>query len=228
MTAENANIYYNKSVDVITLSTMRGRNTVEKNYHPNDREYQNIIKVLDLADAIPNPVGALTEELNLEKKKTNKLEGEKRDLNAQNENLRSEKERLNQLIADQNKKIARLLTGSVDAEATKGLISLYPDWQAGLAVDAGDAYRIGDVLYIAKKDHVTSDDNRPDKDKEAAFWQGGTNTPKTPDAGTGFKYPKGTEAEYQGVLYYALKDTNQGPEAGYPTWDLAENKPSGV
>ena len=228
MTANNANIYYDRSVDVITLSTMRGRNTVEKNYHPNDYEYQDIINILKMAEDIPNPVGELTEKLNQEKQKTNRLEEEKRDLNAQNENLKSEKERLNQLIADQNKKIARLLTGNADAEATKELIDLYPKWQAGLAVDAGDAYRIGDVLYIAKKDHITSNDNRPDKDKDAAYWKGGTNTPKTPDAGTGFKYPKGTETEYQGVLYYAREDTNQGPEAGYPTWDLAANKPSGA
>lgn len=129
-------------------------------------------------------------------------------------------------LAQANNHLATLLTGDPGAQATKEMIQLYPVWTEGLSVDAGDAYRIGDVLYMATRPHVTSKENGPQSDKAKDYWKGGAIKQDQPDPKPGAKYPKGTVVTYQGVDYYAREDTNQGPEVGYPTWDLASNKPT--
>lgn len=127
-----------------------------------------------------------------------------------------------------NDRIAKLLTGGLSEEATEELILLYPELTKadyGRSIDAGEAYRIGTVLYVAKRDiNGLTEETMPTGAKASTYWRGGgleTETPPNPK----YKYPAGTELEYQGVLYYATIDTNFGPEAGFPTWDLAENKP---
>lgn len=128
-------------------------------------------------------------------------------------------------LAQANDHLATLLTGDPGAQATKEMIELYPEWAEGLSVDTGDAYRVGDVLYMATRPHVTSKDNSPESSEANKCWKGGTIKIPQPDPKPGVKYPKGTVVTYQGVDYYACEDTNEGPEAGYPTWDLLENKP---
>lgn len=128
-------------------------------------------------------------------------------------------------LAQANNHLATLLTGDPGAQATKEMIELYPEWSEGLSVDAGDAYRIGDVLYMAKRDHKTSKDNGPESSTAKDYWKGGSIQQDQPDPKPGVKYPKGTVVTYQGVDYYACEDTNEGPEVGFPTWDLASNKP---
>lgn len=128
-------------------------------------------------------------------------------------------------LAQANNHLATLLTGDPGAQATKEMIELYPEWAEGLSVDTGDAYRIGDVLYMAKQDHVTSKGNGPESENAKDYWKGGDIDQEQPEPKPGVKYPKGTVVNYMGVDYYACEDTNDGPEVGYPTWDLAENKP---
>lgn len=124
-----------------------------------------------------------------------------------------------------NDRLALALTGGLVPEAKTDLIRQFPVWQEGISVDTGEAYRIADILYRAKREHVTSKDNGPESAQAADYWEGGTIEPKTPAASPGFKYPKGTEQEYMGARYYATVDTNDGPDKGYPTWDLVDNKP---
>lgn len=128
-------------------------------------------------------------------------------------------------LAKANNHLATLLTGDPGAQATKKMIEQYPEWREGLPVDAGDAYRIGDVLYMAKRDHVTSKDNSPESASAKDYWKGGPIKQDQPTPKPGVAYPKGTVVTYQGVDYYAREDTDKGPEVGYPTWDLASNKP---
>lgn len=129
-------------------------------------------------------------------------------------------------LAQANNHLATLLTGDPGSEATKEMIEQYPEWREGLSVDAGDAYRIGDVLYMATQPHVTSKENGPEGAQAKEYWKGGAIKQDQPDPKPGVKYPKGSVVTYQGVDYYACEDTNDGPEVGYPTWDLASNKPT--
>lgn len=129
-------------------------------------------------------------------------------------------------LAQANNRLAVLLTGDPGAQATKEMIELYPEWAEGLSVDTGDAYRVGDVLYMAICPHVTSTDNSPTSSNAQQYWKGGSVKTDQPTPKPGVAYPKGTVVTYQGVDYYATKDTNSGPEIGYPTWDLASNKPT--
>ncbi len=132
-------------------------------------------------------------------------------------------------IVESNNKIMQLLSGGMEKTAKDEMIMLYPEWAPGISVDSQEAYRIDLTLYISKVPHVTSDENSPTSANAATYWKGGSiqqpeNPPPTPE----FKYPKGTIQQYSGVDYIALEDTNNGPDAGYPTWDLAENHPGGV
>lgn len=128
-----------------------------------------------------------------------------------------------------NDKIAKLLTGGLTDQATTDLIMLYPeltDKDYGRSIDAGEAYRVGTILYIATRDiNGLTKDTMPSGAEAATYWRGGAIKHQEPTPTPGFKYPIGSEVEYQGVMYYATKDTNSGPEVGYPTWDLLANKP---
>lgn len=123
--------------------------------------------------------------------------------------------------------LAELLTGTPGATMTDDMAKQYAELKDGIAIDAGDYYREvgGKVLYRAKKDMVyDSKTMAPTGEHGSEYWTGsGLQEEKPPTSG--YKYPKGTEKEYQGVMYYACVDTNEEPSAGYPTWDLLENKP---
>lgn len=209
--ADNASIYKNTSTGLITVKTSRGSNEVEQVLSADMEGYKAAEAALALAEAIPNPLGETKEALAKEKTLRAKAEAEAKDL-------------VERLKASA-RKIALLLTGTSDTIAP-GLIKEYPEWQVGLSVDAGDAYRIGDILYLSKRPHVTSDENGPKSANAKDYWKGGAiPEDEVPEPKPGVKYPKGTVVAYQGVDYYATVDTNEGPEVGYPTWDLLSNKP---
>lgn len=132
-------------------------------------------------------------------------------------------------IKQANDKITKLLTGGLTEQATTELIMLYPELTEkdyGRSVDAGEAYRVGTILYIATRDiNGLTKDTMPSGAEAATYWRSGSIKHQEPTPAPDFKYPAGTELEYQGVVYYATKDTNSGPEVGYPVWDLLENKP---
>ncbi|MDO5016523.1 MAG: hypothetical protein Q4E09_05910 [Eubacteriales bacterium] len=127
-----------------------------------------------------------------------------------------------------NDKIAKLLTGGLSEEATTETILLYPELSEadyGRSIDTGEAFRIGEVLYVAKRniDGLTAD-TMPTAPEASKYWRGGGIGENIPTPDPDYKYPAGTEVEYMGAMYYATIDTDLGPEVGYPTWDLLENK----
>ncbi|MDY5835750.1 MAG: hypothetical protein SPK23_01305 [Eubacteriales bacterium] len=177
----------------------------------------------------------------VEAKKSAELEREKAETKAQTaetKKVAAEQARdaavaravdLESQIKQANDKIAQLLTGGITDQATTELIMLYPELTEqdyGRSIDAGEAYRVGTILYIATRDiNGLTADTMPTSTDASSYWRGGNIKHEDPTPTPGFKYPAGTELEYQGVMYYATKDTNSGPEAGYPEWDLLENKP---
>lgn len=136
-------------------------------------------------------------------------------------------------IAEENLKraqdqIAKLVTGDSNATMTPETAGLFAELHDGISIDAGDYYRMpgGLVLYRAKCDmspYVASEMS-PEGKNGSAYWTGSGND-KQPAPKPGVKYPKGTEKEYMGAMYYACVDTNDDPSVGYPTWDLLDNKP---
>lgn len=125
-----------------------------------------------------------------------------------------------------NDKITQWLSGGLVGEAKDELIRQYAEWQPGLSVDAGDAYRVGLVLYIAKQDHVTSADNSPSSPRAADYWIGGSiaqNSGDNTNPQTGYKYPAGTVLLWSGVNYRSLRDTNKDPGEAPADWVLISN-----
>lgn len=123
--------------------------------------------------------------------------------------------------------LAELLTGTPGATMTDEMAALYPELQDGISIDAGDYYREvgGKVLYRAKKNMVyDAKTMAPTGAHGSEYWIGSGITESKPST-SAYKYPKGTEKEYLGAMYYACVDTNEEPSVGYPTWDLLENKP---
>lgn len=123
--------------------------------------------------------------------------------------------------------LAELLTGTPGATMTDDMAAQYAELKDGIAIDAGDYYREagGKVLYRAKKDMVyDSKTMAPTGAHGSEYWIGSGITESKPST-SAYKYPKGTEKEYMGTMYYACVDTNDEPSAGYPTWDLLDNKP---
>lgn len=166
------------------------------------------------------------EQRELDQAKEAKEAADKEALFARDEAEKAKEEtaKVRQDLEEATKKIAALLTGDPDKAFSTEMIRQYPEWQVGLSVDAGDAYRIGDTLYMALRDHVTSKDNGPESQAAKDYWKGGAIKKDEVPPVSGFKYPKGTVKNYMGVDYYATIDTNEGPEAGFPTWDLLSNK----
>ena len=123
--------------------------------------------------------------------------------------------------------LAELLTGTPGAVMTDDMARQYAELKDGISIDAGDYYREagGKILYRAKKDMVYDHTTMaPTGAHGSEYWMGSGITDNKPNT-SGYKYPKGTEKEYMGAMYYACVDTNEDPSAGYPTWDLLDNKP---
>lgn len=123
--------------------------------------------------------------------------------------------------------LAKMMTGNDKATMTDEVVWLYPELVDGMAIEAGDYCREqgGKVLYRAKRDMVYDHTTMaPTGEHGADYWTGAGND-KQPEPKAGVKYPKGTEKEYMGAMYYACVDTNEEPSVGYPAWDLLANKP---
>lgn len=230
--ADNCVILADSDFREIRVSTVRGSNRVKKVLTQGDDGYGKLLDALEIAGGIDNPIGELQEEKARLEAETVRLKNEKEEEKAGRKEAEEEKERLEERLKEQNLAISRMLTGG-DEELPPEIVDLYPVWEAGLAVDEGDAYRLKNTLFVAKKDHVTSEENGPEGESGAFFWTGGSLTgdydpsePEDPNLpGPSYKYPAGSIVEYMGQKYYAREDTDEGPEAGFPTWDLLENRP---
>ncbi|MDD7732858.1 MAG: hypothetical protein PT957_03835 [Firmicutes bacterium] len=231
--SDNITIYKNPSTSAITIRTTRMASTVEKTLTPEQEGYLIAQNALDLAGTIPNPLGAAQEALEEEKQGRYKdreeasrvLQQEKAERAEEREQAQKSLQETKAKLVQANNHLVELLTGNLGTEATEEIINLYAEWKEGLSVDTGDTYRVGRVLYMAICPHVTSTDNSPTSSNAQQYWKGGSIKTDQPAPKPGVAYPKGTVVTYQGVDYYATKDTNSGPEIGYPTWDLLENKP---
>lgn len=138
-----------------------------------------------------------------------------------------EAEEAKEKLKEAQNKIASLLTGNKDEVMTDEMAKQYPELIDGISIDAGDYYREagGKVLYRAKRNMVyDSKTMAPTGEHGSEYWIGSGLTDSKPNTSE-YKYPKGTEKEYMGAIYYACIDTNDEPSAGYPTWDLLDNKP---
>lgn len=121
-------------------------------------------------------------------------------------------------LEEAQQKIALFLTGG---EASKVDVNLFAEWGPGMAVDQADVYRVGGVLYLAKKDHVTSEETKPGTPGGGPYWVGSVSTGEEEPEAPSVKYPKGTVTEYMGVKYKALKDTDKDPGQAPEDWEPA-------
>lgn len=90
-------------------------------------------------------------------------------LTAYAEEIKTPEETMNEKIqASSQKLVDQLMEGG---KAMEAIILSYPEWQEGHAVQAGDIYRQGSILYVARQDHITGKENAPG---HPDFWsQGG-------------------------------------------------------
>lgn len=155
------------------------------------------------------------------------LENLKTEEESQIEKLEAENAEAKEKLKRAQDHLAELLTGTPGMVMTDDMAAQYAELKDGISIDAGDYYREqgGKILYRAKRDmiydHATM---APTGAHGADYWTGAGND-KQPAPKPGVKYPKGTEVDYMGARYYATVDTNVDPSAGYPTWDLTDNKP---
>lgn len=156
------------------------------------------------------------------------LENLKTEEESQIEKLEAQNLEMEVKLKNAQDALAKMVTGDNKATMTEEIVKLFPELYDGISIDAGDYYHMpgGLVLYRAKRDmsSYVAAEMSPEGKNGSTYWTGGGND-KQPESKPGIKYPKGTEVDYMGVRYYATVDTNDGPETGYPTWDLAQNKP---
>lgn len=155
------------------------------------------------------------------------LENLKTEEESQIEKLEAQNLEMEVKLKNAQDALAKMMTGDDKATMTDEVVRLYPELVDGMAIDAGDYCREqgGKILYRAKRDMVYDHSTMaPTGEHGADYWTGVGND-KQPEPKAGYKYPKGTEVDYMGARYYATVDTNVDPSAGYPTWDLTDNKP---
>lgn len=192
------------------------------------------VALSDVSKAAEGFLNALPSHRSLEQKEISTLKEEKEEAIAEAEVERKKADAAEEKarVAEDNLKkaqnqLAELLVGTKGAVMTDEIAQQYPELHDGISIDAGDYYREEGkkVLYRAKKDMVyDSKTMSPTGEHGSEYWMGSGITAETPGTSE-YKYPKGTEKEYLGAMYYACVDTNDEPSVGYPTWDLLENKP---
>lgn len=155
------------------------------------------------------------------------LENLKTEEESQIEKLEAQNLEMEVKLKNAQDALAKMMTGDDKATMTDEVARLYPELVDGMAIDAGDYCREqgGKVLYRAKRDMVYDHATMAPTGAHGADYWMGTGNDKQPEPKAGYKYPKGTEVDYMGARYYATVDTNVDPSAGYPTWDLTDNKP---
>lgn len=105
------------------------------------------------------------------------------------------------------------------------LVYIYPKWQAGIAVLAGDLYRHTDTLFEAIQPHTTQGDWAPDA--TPALWKSKAPAGVIPGwvqpTGAHDAYMTGDRVIFNGKTYESLIDANTWSPATYPAgWRLVE------
>ena len=106
-------------------------------------------------------------------------------------------------------------------EAALDNIYLYPKWEEGIAVSAGDRYRDEDFLYKCVQSHTTQADWHP-KDTPALWTV--VSLDEWPEwkqpTGAADAYNKGNKVTFQGEHYISTIDGNVWSPADYPAgWE---------
>ena len=101
-------------------------------------------------------------------------------------------------------------------------VELFPKWEAGISVTAGDRYQYNSVLYRVVQSHTTQDDWTPDI--TPALWTV-VSLDEWPEwvrpTSSESAYKKGDKVTYNGQHYISLIDANVWSPEEYPAgWEL--------
>lgn len=101
-------------------------------------------------------------------------------------------------------------------------VELFPKWEAGINVTAGDRYQYNSVLYRVVQSHTTQDDWTPDI--TPALWTV-VSLEEWPEwvrpSSSESAYKKGDKITYNGQHYISLIDANVWSPEEYPAgWEL--------
>jgi hypothetical protein len=131
------------------------------------------------------------------------------------------------------KKVTRKLVSKSDisADEYKDIISIYDDWQAGVAYSKGKVVKYKDELWEVIQDHTSQSDWTPDS--VPALFKSVT-APKTNDgveiipdfkqpAGGHDAYKKGDKVKFEGKVYESVVDNNAYSPTAYPAgWKVVD------
>ena len=133
-------------------------------------------------------------------------------------------------VADIKKATRKLVSKSeISVDEYKDIISIYDDWQAGVAYSKGQVVKYKDELWEVIQDHSSQVDWTPDS--VPALFKSVT-APKTNDGveivpdfkqptGGHDAYKKGDKVKFEGKVYESLIDNNSYSPSAYPQgWEV--------
>lgn len=146
--------------------------------------------------------------------------------------LRENIENTTSEVADIKKATRKLVARSdISADEYKDIISIYDDWQAGVAYSKGQVVKYKDELWEVIQDHSSQDDWTPDA--TPALFKSVT-APKTNDgveivpdfkqpSGGHDAYKKGDKVKFEGKVYESVIDNNAYSPTAYPQgWKVVD------
>lgn len=135
-------------------------------------------------------------------------------------------------VEDIKKATRKLVSKSdISADEYKDIISIYDDWQAGVAYSKGQVVKHQDELWEVIQDHTSQSDWTPDS--VPALYKSVT-APKTNDGveivpdfkqptGAHDAYKKGAKVKFNGKVYESVIDNNAYSPTAYPAgWKVVD------
>lgn len=135
-------------------------------------------------------------------------------------------------VADIKKATRKLVSKSeISADEYKDIISIYDDWQAGVAYSKGQVVKYKDELWEVIQGHSSQADWTPDS--VPALFKSVT-APKTNDgveivpdfkqpSGGHDAYKKGDKVKFEGKVYESVIDNNAYSPTAYPAgWKVVD------
>ena len=135
-------------------------------------------------------------------------------------------------VEDIKKATRKLVSMSeISADEYKDIISIYDDWQAGVAYSKGQVVKYKDELWEVIQDHSSQADWTPDN--VPALFKSVT-APKTTDgveivpdfkqpSGGHDAYKKGDKVKFEGKVYESVIDNNSYSPTAYPQgWKVVD------
>ena len=135
-------------------------------------------------------------------------------------------------VADIKKATRKLVSrADISSEEYKEIISIYDDWQVGVAYSEGQVVKYEDELWEVIQDHASQGDWAPDA--TPALFKSVT-APKTNDGveivpdfkqptGGHDAYKKGDKVKFEGKVYESVIDNNAYSPTAYPQgWKVVD------